>query len=186
MKKLLLITGDLACGKSTFARLLSARYHAPLFCKDDIKEILGDTVGFSGREENLRLSAAAVELMRFSFAELSRFGGDVILEANFRTRELEKLHEAAGQSGYKVCTLVLRGDVEILFARFLNRIRNENRHPVHQSAHLTDLAAFAAYIEGLRQEAVPGDTLTVCADDFAFQTDGELLSRIDAFMATPC
>ena len=44
MKKLLLITGDLATGKSTFARLLSVRYGIPMFFKDSIKEVLGDVI----------------------------------------------------------------------------------------------------------------------------------------------
>ena len=47
MKKLLLITGDLATGKSTFADILSKRYDTNVFYKDTIKEVLGDTIGFS-------------------------------------------------------------------------------------------------------------------------------------------
>lgn len=46
MKKLLLITGDIATGKSTFANILSKRYHTNMFFKDSIKEVLGDTIGF--------------------------------------------------------------------------------------------------------------------------------------------
>ena len=42
MKKLLLIMGDLATGKTTFANILSQRYNAILFFKDSIKEALGD------------------------------------------------------------------------------------------------------------------------------------------------
>lgn len=183
MKKLLIITGDLACGKSTFAKLLSARYNAYMFRKDDVKEILGDTVGFTDRNENRSLSVAAVELMRYNFLTLSPFGADVILEANFRTDELMKLHEAAKANGYAVCTLVLRADNEILFARFRNRIENENRHPVHQSAGLTDIASFTAYIEEQRREYIPGKTISVCADDFSFETDEELISHIDTFMS---
>ena len=52
MKKLLLITGDIATGKSTFANILSQRYNTNVFFKDSIKEVLGDTIGFSNREEN--------------------------------------------------------------------------------------------------------------------------------------
>ena len=52
MKKLLLIMGDLATGKSTFANILSKRYDTNVFFKDSIKEVLGDTIGFSNREEN--------------------------------------------------------------------------------------------------------------------------------------
>ena len=64
MRKLLLIMGDLATGKSTFARILSKRYDTCVFYKDSFKETLGDTIGFSNREENLRLSVASAALMR--------------------------------------------------------------------------------------------------------------------------
>ena len=46
MKKLLLITGDIAAGKTTFSKILSKRYSAAVFQKDSIKEVLGDTIGF--------------------------------------------------------------------------------------------------------------------------------------------
>ena len=39
MKKLLLIAGDLATGKSTFANILSKRYDANVFYKDSIKDL---------------------------------------------------------------------------------------------------------------------------------------------------
>ena len=58
MKKLLLITGDLAAGKSRFASILSKRYGVAVMYKDKIKEVLGDTIGFKDREENKRLSNA--------------------------------------------------------------------------------------------------------------------------------
>ena len=70
MRKLLLIMGDLATGKSTFAGQLSRRYGTNVFYKDTIKEVLGDTIGFRDREENLKLSRATGELMAFLFGEL--------------------------------------------------------------------------------------------------------------------
>ena len=43
MKKLLLITGDIATGKSTFANILSKRYHTNMFFKDSkIKSFSSD------------------------------------------------------------------------------------------------------------------------------------------------
>lgn len=182
MKKLLLITGDLACGKSTFAKILSKRYDTNLFYKDNIKEALGDTIGFSNREENLKLSKAAVELMTLIFAEFTELGKDLILEANFRTHELEKLHSIAAEHGYSVLTLVFRADTKTLHQRYLNRIANENRHPVHIIAVLDDYDDFVCYIGKARDEFVPGETLTVNADDFSYQTDVELLKYLDAFM----
>ena len=182
MKKLLLITGDLACGKSTFGRILSKRYNTVMLCKDTFKEALGDTIGFSNREENLKLSKAAVELMTLLFAECAVLNKDLILEANFRTHELEKLHAIAAEHGYDVLTLVFRGNNRILHERFLHRISHENRHPVHVIGDILAFEAFVPYIEKARGEFVPGETLLVQADDFAYQTDPVLLGKLDAFM----
>ena len=43
MKRLLILTGDVAAGKSTFAEILSKRYQTNVFYKDKIKEVLGGT-----------------------------------------------------------------------------------------------------------------------------------------------
>lgn len=63
MKKLLLITGDIAAGKTTFSKILSERYCTAAFQKDTIKEILGDYIGFHNREENKVLSNATIGIM---------------------------------------------------------------------------------------------------------------------------
>ena len=122
MRKLLLIMGDLATGKSTFAKILSMRYNTNVFFKDSIKEVLGDTIGFSNREENKKLSSATMELMFFIFSEFGKLNKNLILESNFHTAELERLHKIAFENNYEVLTLVLRGDVEILHKRYLNRM----------------------------------------------------------------
>lgn len=182
MRKLLLITGDLATGKSTFANILSMRYSENVFYKDTIKEILGDTVGFSNRKENLRLSKAAVELMLLICSEFSNHDKNLILEANFHQIELEKLRKIVSEKDYQVLTLVLRGDLHILHKRYLNRIYCENRHSVHLSMPLDDFDAFRDYIETARKEDIVGDYIKINADDFSYQKDPLLLSKIDAFM----
>lgn len=182
MKKLLLIMGDLATGKSVFADILSKRYNVNVFYKDSIKEVLGDTIGFDDREENLKLSKAAVELMIFIFSEFTKLEKTLILEANFHQNELERLQQIASENEYQVMTLVLRGDTHILHKRYLNRIYNENRHPVHLSTAFDVFDDFRDYIEAGRKEKPAGDIIEIQADDFSYQTDRVLLSRIDAFM----
>lgn len=182
MKKLLLIMGDLATGKSTFANILSQRYETNVFFKDSIKEVLGDTIGFSNREENLKLSKATLELMFFIFSEFGKLNKDIILESNFHTAELERLHEMARENNYEVLTLVLRGDVEILHKRYLNRIQNENRHPVHLSTTLDVFDDFKGCTEYLRSARIPGNTVNINANEFSYQTDKEILAKIDEFM----
>ena len=182
MSKLLLIMGDLATGKSTFAKLLSQRYDVNMFGKDSIKEVLGDTIGFANREENLKLSKATMELMMFVFSEFAKLNKPLILESNFHTGELERLHEIAKGYGYEVLTLVLRGNVDILHQRYLHRMKNENRHPVHLSTTLDVYEDFKGYIEWTRKEEIVGNRIEINADDFSYQEDAVLLKKIDRFM----
>ncbi|MBE6923847.1 MAG: ATP-binding protein [Ruminococcaceae bacterium] len=182
MGKLLLIMGDLATGKSTFAGMLSRRYGMNVFYKDTFKEILGDTIGFSNREENLRLSVASAALMRMIFSEFCKLDKDLILESNFRLHELELLHEIAAEHGYQVLTLVMQGDLEILHQRFLKRLYNENRHPVHACGGFEDFDTFTKYVTGQRPESIPGEWLCCCADSFDYQMDEALLEQLDVFM----
>lgn len=182
MRKLLLIMGDLATGKSTFAKILSQRYRVNMFGKDTIKEVLGDTIGFADREENLKLSKATIELMMFMFSEFAKLDKSIILESNFHAGELERLHEVAEMYGYEVLTLVLRGDQEILHRRYLHRMQKENRHPVHLSTTFDIYDDFKDYIEKSRSEKIPGNILHINANDFSYQTDKEILSKIDLFM----
>lgn len=182
MKKLLLVMGDLATGKTAFAGVLAKRYNANVFNKDSIKEVLGDTIGFSNREENLKLSKASVELMFLIFKEVARIDKDLVLEANFHAVELEHIHALAKENGYEVLTLVLRGDMEILHKRYLNRIYYENRHPVHLSTTLDIFEDFKAYTEVARKEEVYGNSIEIDANDFAYQQNKTLLSQIDEFM----
>lgn len=181
MRRLLLITGDIASGKTTFSRVLSARYGAAVFQKDSIKEILGDVIGFRDRAENKRLSLATVALMTHIFSSLTIGGTPLILEANFRQNELEKIHAAAEKGCYQVLTLVLRGDLDVLYGRYCRRKNEENRHPVHLSAPLHVKEEFYRYVLDARTEAIPGDKLEIDTTDFTFLTDETLLGRIDAF-----
>ena len=181
MKRLLLITGDLATGKSTFASILSKRYGITVMYKDKIKEVLGDTIGFADREENLKLSRATMELMTYGFAELVELDSDVILEANFKESEMARLNEIAAQNGYDMLTLALTADMDIIYKRFVNRIENENRHPVHISG-FDGYDSFKYYIDFGRKQRTFGRTMEINADDFSYQRDDELLSKIDEFM----
>ena len=181
MKKLLLITGDLATGKSRFAEILSKRYCISVMYKDKIKEVLGDTVGFADREENLRLSLATMELMIYGFKELSELQMDVILEANFKEGEMARLTEIAEEKGYSVLTLLLKADMDVIYKRFVNRIENENRHPVHISG-FDGYESLKYYIEKGREQKTFGRVIEISANDFAYQADEKLLEKIDNFM----
>ena len=182
MGKLILITGDLATGKSTFARILAQRYGINVFCKDVFKEILGDTIGFSNRQENLKLSVASAALMRMIFSEFCQLDKSLILESNFRQEELDKLQDIAREHGYDILTLQLRADLSIMHQRFLRRLHHENRHPVHACGGFEDFDTFCSYVLQQRQLQPPGICLNLQADSFDYQKDVSILQKLDCFM----
>ena len=151
MNNLIIITGDLAAGKSTLAASLSAELNIPYLTKDSLKEIACDAVGYETREENRRLSISATNSMIYFFNQSALVGNDLILEANFRNDEIIKIKEIADKNNYHVLLLVLTGDINLLYQRFLDRMAT--RHPAHRSLNLdVSLERFEAYINSIRNE----------------------------------
>ena len=54
----ILITGIPAAGKSTMASILASKLNIPEISKDRIKEYLYDELGFSSRQEKVKLGNA--------------------------------------------------------------------------------------------------------------------------------
>ena len=152
MQKLILITGDLATGKSTLAKKLSQSLNILHFTKDVLKEVLSDVIGFSNRQENKKLSIASVDIMKHIFTQYAFLEQDLILEANFHKEEIENLQNLANQHGYKVIILYLQGEADYLFERFTNRIKNENRHPTHCTSDIIEKENFTKYLLANREE----------------------------------
>ena len=153
MKKVIVLTGDLASGKSSLADSLSLALAIPAFKKDIIKERYCDLYGYTTREENRVLSIKATDYMIDAFKQFARQGNELILEANFRKNELERIKDIADEYEYDVRLLVLRGDIEVLYQRFLARL--PNRHKAHMSLHLDEsIDRFKEYIEEQRREDV--------------------------------
>lgn len=151
MKKVIVLTGDLASGKSSLADSLSLALAVPAFKKDIIKERYCDLYGYTTREENRALSIKATDYMIDAFKQFAKQGNEIILEANFRKNELERIKDIADEYEYDVRLLVLRGDIEVLYQRFLARL--PNRHKAHMSLHLDEsIDKFKEYIEEQRKE----------------------------------
>lgn len=154
MRKLIIITGDLAAGKSTLAASLSEELQIPFIIKDTLKEIVCDEIGFASREENRVLSIVAVKDMIYFFKQCALVGNDLILEANFRENELQELKSIAEENGYQVLLFVLTGEEDLLYQRFLDRL--PHRHIAHKSLNLDwSLERFIKYINELRDINYP-------------------------------
>ena len=130
-------------------------------------------------------SVTQVLILSDTFEEFAKLEKSLILEANFHKRELQQLQDIAKTYDYEVMTLVLEADLHILHERYMNRMKYENRHPVHMSARQDRFEDFKDYVECARKEGTVGTVIKICADDFSYRTDEELLQKIDCFMKEP-
>ena len=151
MANLIIISGDLASGKSTLAASLSNELKILYLTKDSVKELECDAIGYSNREENRQLSIAAVNTMIYFFKQSALVGDSLILEANFRHNEIIRIKEIADEYSYQVLLIQLTGDINLLYQRFLDRLAN--RHIAHRSLNLDySIERFASYINDIRNE----------------------------------
>lgn len=182
MKKVLLLTGDLATGKSTYAKILSDKLQIMLLTKDRLKEILGDEIGFKNREENLKLSNASMSLMFYVLDEAIKVNLPLILEANFKDKDIKRIYNFKEINDLDILILRFQADYDILYERFMHRIKYEKRHIVHQSAGLTDFNKFKEYLaKGRDIDLTSFNVIDVDASNFNYQNDFDLLMKIKRF-----
>jgi predicted kinase len=139
MARIIIVTGYLATLKSTIASRLSHDLGILCIQKDKLKEVLGEQIGFKDRCENLKLSAAAFELIYYLVQQHVLLGLDLIVESNFKASELSKLQKLLNHE-HQVVTICLDGDAEVLYERYLQRY--PMRAAVHNSTGIIDFLTF--------------------------------------------
>lgn len=142
MKKLVLVMGHLAALKSTVAKQLSKDLDLICLNKDDMKEVLADTIGFADRKQNLLLSKAVSSLFIHLMERILTHHEGLILESNFKPEEISSLLETARKLNFDVYALFMTGDPQVLYQRYVKR--QPSRHPAHTSAGLMTYETFVA------------------------------------------
>lgn len=194
----ILVSGLPATGKSTMAAYLSKQLGIPVFSKDAIKERLFDTLGFSSREEKVRLGVAAMEILYDCARTCLSCGQSVILENNFEDTSREGLAALLAACPCEVITVHMTGDLRAIYARFAQRDQSPERHRGHivndcypekpgsASAHRTmPYEAFAASMLGRGMDRLPWDGPCVRVDttDFDKVDREDVLHSVRVLMA---
>lgn len=208
--RLLLVLGPPASGKTQLTERLAARYELLVLRKDEIKEVLFDTLGLQGAGALALPDAALVPVaepsaaaaaawsralsdasfaLLFALAQRSLSPGRaVLLEGNFRPNEhqsaLDRLLRGSGtqvsDEGVRLAQVLCRARTQTLTARLRARATDPSRHRGHR-----DLDAIARLGHGepeMRFLALPGPQL--CFDSEA-PLDYELATlytALDAWM----
>ena len=141
-RRIVLVSGPPASGKTTVARPLAERLGFALLTKDDMKETLFTALeGPAGDIEfSRRIGSAAMELLW----TLAPRCPAVVLEANFRTQSpyergkfAELLAGRNGEPAARAVEVYCRVSREEASRRFADRARQERHHPAHVLAEMS-------------------------------------------------
>ena len=130
MKRVVLVNGVPASGKSTLARALAAETGWPALALDTVKEALFAHLGAGDRERNRLLGRASYQAI---FAAIGDFpaGATAIVDAWFGFQPREVLVEHLRLAGVeRVVEVWLRASPELVGARYAERVKRRiDGHP---------------------------------------------------------
>jgi adenylate kinase family enzyme len=135
---MVIVNGLPGAGKTTLARSLSQRMNLPLICKDTIKEAYSDVFGIAPQEGRARREwsnahgAAASETMWALAAEAP---GGAILESWWPRERAHFVEAGLKRAGIDhVVTVLCEVVPEVARDRFVRRVRDGVRHPIHDDS----------------------------------------------------
>lgn len=135
MPLLVVITGPPCSGKTAIARRLSEALSLPLIGKDDVKEVLFDSLGWSDRDWSRKLSGVGYEVIYLFLDRLLAAGISCIVESNFRPAvDAPRIRSLIADRAADHLQIVCRADGRVLVQRFCDRWKCGHRHPGHVDA----------------------------------------------------
>jgi predicted kinase len=129
---LFVVSGLPASGKTTLARWLADELQVPLVGRDDIKERLFDSLGWSDRAWSKRLGAASWDLLYWFIEMQLAAGQSCMAESNFGAPgDADRLRELVARYNVNVIEVHCYAAGNVLVERYLERVRSGQRHPGH-------------------------------------------------------
>lgn len=181
---LILLTGLPATGKTTLARRLAADLALPLVAKDEIKELLFDTLGVQDRAWSQKLGGAAFDLLYWTLGKLLAAQRSVLVDADFSSpaRATARLDALRREHAFRALVVTCVCDGDALLARFQARSLSGERHAGHVD-HLNFDEFRAALLRGRREPlGIEASTIEVETTDVAAVPYQSLLAQIRSFV----
>jgi predicted kinase len=146
---LVIVTGLPCTGKTTVAHRLAREIPLPIIAKDDIKECLFDSLGWSDREWSRKLGRATVLLMYQMVETLLRAGVPLITESYFRPElALAEFQEIQARAPFRPFVIECIAEGQVLMQRWRNRLANGERHPGHVDETTSEEAVASILLQG--------------------------------------
>lgn len=129
-KYIIIITGELAAGKTSYGRKISEELKIPFFSKDIIKEILFDSFSDNNLEYEAKrkIGVSSYAVFYYIIEEQMKVGLPIIAESNFVKESNPIIIKLLKEYEYNCITIRFEGDLQVLHKRFLEREYSSERH----------------------------------------------------------
>ena len=171
-KKIIIVEGYLASGKSTFALSLSKAIGAPYLIKDTFKSALCKNIEITNRSESSKFSVVTFDAMMYVVERLMEMGCPVIIEGNFAPSGMKKIDEAGEIKRlietyeYQSLTYKFKGDTKVLHKRFVEREATAERGQANKLGFEVKYEDFDRWCQKLDPFDVGGEVIEVETTDF--------------------
>lgn len=131
-KILLIVTGPPGSGKTSFSSRLCAHYpHLQMVSYDAVKEEFFDQFGFDSAEEKLCLNERSLQEFYVRLGHQMEHQRPLLIEYPFCLKHRSALDSLLRKYEYQAVTILLMGDLRVLYERGVRRDRSFSRHPGH-------------------------------------------------------
>jgi len=171
-KKIIVIAGYLASGKSTFATRLSKEINVPYLVKDTFKAAICASIPVTNREESRRMSAATFDAIAYVAERLMETGYPLIIEGNFmmgghkKINEGETIRRLIEKYGYASLTYIFWGDIRVMCDRFNARDELPERGQANRLFSALSYENGEKWLPPLGEFTVGGKTVKVDTTDY--------------------
>lgn len=128
---LIIIAGMPASGKSTYAKKLSRAIGYPIIEKDNIKEELFDTLGFTCYAEKRQHDVAATAVLLRVADDMLSCGQSLIMVNNFRDDAKDTLEKLINKYDCRCVIVFFGGNSDVFYKRYVERDNAHARHLGH-------------------------------------------------------
>ena len=189
-RKIIIVEGYLAAGKSAFTRQLSAFLKIPYFVKDTFKTALCSSIIVNNRGESSLFSAITFDAIMYSAERLIEVGCPVIIEGNFAPMGVKKVDDSAkireliDKYCCKALTYKFKGDTQILYKRFIVRNDSPERGNANKEFEELSYQKFYQYCRNLDSFNIGGDIIEIDTTDFSKVDFKSLIDKACEFIDT--
>jgi len=180
---LIVISGPPCTGKTTLGNKIAEQFDLPFVSKDDIKELLFDSLGIKDREWSRQLGISSYRLLYYFIEAILRAGNSLIVESNFQDEyDSEQFQNLMKNYGFTTLQIQCKTKGEVLFKRFKKRSESGERHPGHVD-HLNYSEFEESLLKGsYKPLEIEGEVVYIDTTDFKEIDYNNLFNKINSLI----